>query len=508
METLKVATSVPKLAPLTTVTPSLQAEKSRVSPYMQLPGTVGVDHFYEFATCLRCKETGSHALSCALHYEYPVALILDPKGFCLQAWFNTQPPKPSNYGLEPYTYYPTHGSVAYQFQEQPGKTSRCWYLHKIELKAPTLQRPLASSTPVYGHDIAAIYGSQKESLHPLEEASSSLPDSSWDKAAKDFDDLRKADGDGMGESTGGVARKNKELLGANDDDDPAQEQPFNGTEEDIPLFLETVVCRKSKTAPQEAEEEELLFPETIVHHTGVKYAKRKSMEPKRFHYHNPPMWTTPTGLILTGWRMRCPVCYHQDGHSAMCSERRELPVILWIQPMFIHGIVHYMTYADGKWWHDCDPKPRQLWGRGHRVHRLDEGTDCLLEWGASFPKGEHREQMESRKFEGEVPNLDLTVDSTQGRDGFIDDPYVPGDQGYHPLPRREHTRQSHTQSPARDASKQTSSTKHPDTSLRVEVVPGKVISVPRRVAIGGGRGPEPPLEDKLCDHCLQVTPRP
>ena len=83
VETPRVVTSVPKLAPLTTVTPSPQADKSRVSPYMQLPGVVGVDHFYEFATCLRCKETGSHALSCALNYEYPIALILDPKGFCL-----------------------------------------------------------------------------------------------------------------------------------------------------------------------------------------------------------------------------------------------------------------------------------------------------------------------------------------------------------------------------------------------------------------------------------------
>ncbi len=105
--------------------------------------------------------------------------------------------------------------------------------------------------------------------------------------------------------------------------------------------------------------------------------------------------------------------------------------------MFIHGIVHYMTYADGEWWRDRDPKPRQLWGRGHHVHRLDEGTDCLLEWGASFPKAEHQGQMESQKFEGDIPNLDLTVDSTQGRDGFIDDPYIPGDQGYHPLPRRD-----------------------------------------------------------------------
>ncbi len=117
METPRVVTSVPKLAPLTTMTPSPQADKSRVSPYMQLPGIVGVDHFYKFATCLRCKETGSHALSCVLNHEYPIALILDPKGFCLQAQFNTQAPKPSNYGMEPYTYYPIRGLVAYQFRE-------------------------------------------------------------------------------------------------------------------------------------------------------------------------------------------------------------------------------------------------------------------------------------------------------------------------------------------------------------------------------------------------------
>ena len=372
------------------MTPSPQAKKPRISLYMQLPGKVGVDYFYEFATCLRCKETGSHALSCALHYEYPVALVLDPKGFCLQARFSNQPLKPSNYGLEPYMYYPIRGLVAYQFWEQPGKTSRCWYLHKIELKAPMLQRPLASSTPVYGHDIAAIYGSQRERLHPLEEASSSSPDSSWEEAAKDFDGLHNADGGGMGEGADNAAHRNRELLGA-DDDDPAQEQPFDGAEAEDGV-------------------------------TGVVHVKRKSTESKRFHYHNPPMWTTPTGLILTGWRMRCPVCYHQDGHSATCSEWHELPVILWIQLMFIHSIVHYMTYADGEWWHDCDPKPRQLWGSGHHVHRLDEGTDCLLEWGASFPKGEHEEQLVLRKFEGEVPNLDLTIDSTQGRDRYIDDP--------------------------------------------------------------------------------------
>ncbi len=141
--------------------------------------------------------------------------------------------------------------------------------------------------------------------------------------------------------------------------------------------------------------------------------------------------------------------------------------------MFIHGILHYMTYADGEWWHDHDPKPQQLWGRGHRMHRLDEGTDGRLEWGASFPKAENSDQMESRKFEGDVPNLDLTVDSTQGRDGFIDDPYVPGDQGYCPLPHREQAHQARTQSPARDPSEQTGSAKRPDVPLKVELALAK-----------------------------------
>ncbi len=173
--------------------------------------------------------------------------------------------------------------------------------------------------------------------------------------------------------------------------------------------------------------------------------------------------------------------------------------------MFIHGIVHYMTYADGEWWHDCDPKPRQLWGRGHRVHRLDEGTDCLLEWGASFPKAEHTEK-ESQKFEGDVPLLDLTADSTQGRDRFIDDPYVPGDQGYRPLPRREHARQARTQSPARGASEQADATKHPGAPVRDGIIAGKVTLTAQWLATGTGGGPDPPPDNKLCDHCLHATP--
>ncbi len=141
------------------------------------------------------------------------------------------------------------------------------------------------------------------------------------------------------------------------------------------------------------------------------------------------------------------------------------------------------------------------------MHRLDEGTDCLLEWGASFPKGEHKEQMESQRFKGEVPNLDLTIDSTQGRDGFIDDPYIPGDQGYHPLPCRESARQTRTQSSTQGIPEQTGSAKRSNVSLKVDLVPGRVTSVPQRMVAGAGGGPEPPPEDKLCDHCLQVTPR-
>ncbi len=99
------------------------------------------------------------------------------------------------------------------------------YLHKIDLQTPALQRPLASSTPVYGHDYALTHEGQREQLHPLEEVFSSSPDSSWDEAAKGLADLRKAE-DGAIHS------------GESSDDPFIQEQPFDG---DVPLFPETVV---------------------------------------------------------------------------------------------------------------------------------------------------------------------------------------------------------------------------------------------------------------------------
>ncbi len=114
--------------------------------------------------------------------------------------------------------------VAYQFRQQPGRSTRCQYLHKIELQPPVLQRPLASSTPVYGHDYAIAHEGKKEQLHPLAEASSSSPDTSWDEPVKGFDDPRKAEGDAM--------------HGELSDDPFIQEQPFD---DDLPLFPEAVV---------------------------------------------------------------------------------------------------------------------------------------------------------------------------------------------------------------------------------------------------------------------------
>ena len=100
---------------------------------------------------------------------------------------------------------------------------------------------------------------------------------------------------------GETARDSSEVS----DEDFAQEQPFDSAEEDVPLFPETRVRRKFKTAPREGEEKGAPLPETIVCSTSEKSAKRKSAESKHFHYRNLPMWTTPTGLILIGWRMRC-----------------------------------------------------------------------------------------------------------------------------------------------------------------------------------------------------------
>ncbi len=171
---------------------------------------------------------------------------------------------------------------------------------------------------MYGHEIDTLHDGGQERLHPLEEVSSSSPDSSWVDAAKDLETSRGMNERKTGESVDDVEPRERESLEAGEYD-TAQEQPFNGTEA------------------------EGATPD-------VESPREMSGRSEHFHYCNLPMWTTPKGLILTGWRMRCPVCYHQDGHSLKCSECEELPVILWIQLMFIHGIVHYMTYADGEWW--------------------------------------------------------------------------------------------------------------------------------------------------------------
>ncbi len=139
------------------------------------------------------------------------------------------------------------------------------------------------------------------------------------------------------------------------------------------------------------------------------------------------------------------------------------------------------------------------------MHRLDEGTDCLLEWGALFSKGKSDEQMVSRKFESETPHLDVTFDSTQGRDRYIDDPYVPGDQGYHPLLQWEQTCLNRTQG-AQEAPKQPVAAG--GASAEDMAIPSRAAVIARRVSAGGGGPPEPPPKDKLCDHCLQVQPCP
>ena len=86
--------------------------------------------------------------------------------------------------MEPYTYYPIRGMVAYQFRQQTGKAGRDKYLHRFDLPTPALQRPLASSTPVYGHDYAQE--GQREEFHPQENAPS-LPNISQEGTAKSLD---------------------------------------------------------------------------------------------------------------------------------------------------------------------------------------------------------------------------------------------------------------------------------------------------------------------------------
>ncbi len=131
--------------------------------------------------------------------------------------------------MEPYTYYLIRGMVAYQFRQQTGKEGRDKYLHKIDLSAPALQRPLASSTPVYGHDYAQE--GQREENAP------SSPNSSREETARGLPDQQQLRSGNLPDSE-------------ESSEDPLQEQPFDG---DPPLFPETVVRRKKQTAPREAE---------------------------------------------------------------------------------------------------------------------------------------------------------------------------------------------------------------------------------------------------------------
>ncbi len=95
---------------------------------------------------------------------------------------------------------------------------------------------------MYGHDYAIVHENQREQLRPLEEASSSSPDSSWDEAAKGLGDPQKAEG--------GATQRSEE----SSDDPFTQEQPFDG---DVPLFPETVVRRKNRSMPRETEKKSL-----------------------------------------------------------------------------------------------------------------------------------------------------------------------------------------------------------------------------------------------------------
>ena len=124
--------------------------------------------------------------------------------------------------MEPYTYYPIWGMVAYQFRQQTGKVGRDKYLHRIDLSTPALQRPLASSTPVYGHDYAQE--GQREEFHPRENAPSS-PNISREGTAKSLTDPRQPRSGDVPDSE-------------DSSEDPLQEQPFDG---EPPLFPEVVV---------------------------------------------------------------------------------------------------------------------------------------------------------------------------------------------------------------------------------------------------------------------------
>ena len=150
--------------------------------------------------------------------------------------------------------------VAYQFRQQNGKADRDRYLHKFDLPippVPVLQRPLASSTPVYGHDY--VQKDQREdALFP--------PNSSREGMAKGPAGLQQPE-------SGNVPNSEESS------EDPLQEQPFDG---DPPLFPETLVrCKKQL---QETEHRSPSSSRPAAGDTGNERVERERMPPKHYHY--------------------------------------------------------------------------------------------------------------------------------------------------------------------------------------------------------------------------------
>ena len=118
-------------------------------------------------------------------------------------------------------------------------------MHRFDLPTPALQRPLASSTPVYGHDYAQE--GQGEELHPWQDAPSS-PDSSREGTPK-----------------GGAVPDSED----SSEDPFGREQPLDG---DPLLFPETVVRRKKQSVSRKAEKSCPSGPKSAVCGTGNESA--------------------------------------------------------------------------------------------------------------------------------------------------------------------------------------------------------------------------------------------